>query len=412
MAMPIDSGDTAWVLVSTAFVMLMIPGLGFFEAGLVRVKNVLSVIMQCFTGLALLSIVWFLIGFSLTFGPDIGGWIGNLDWAFMNGLPVNGPLEQYAPTIPGVSFASFQMMTAVITPLLITGAFAERLKWKAFVVFMIAWSIFIYYPLAHWIWADGGWLRNMGVADFAGGLVIHESAGLASLAAALVLGRRKGFGPNIVSPNSLPLAILGASLLWMGWFGFNAGSALTSGSLPANTFLVTHMASAASCMVWVCLSWARTGKPGTTDAITGAIAGLVGITPASGFVSVQYAFIIGLAVGFASYYGRILIKDRARIDDALDVTPVHGIGGILGSIAVGLFASKVINPSGPNGLLFGDPAQIGLQAFGVGVTALLSFGGTMIIMKIIDATMGLKVTEAKEDIGLDVTEHGERGYSI
>lgn len=410
--MPIDTGDTAWVLVASAFVMLMIPALGFFEAGLVRVKNVLSVIMQCFTGLALLSILWFLIGFSLTFGPDIGGWIGSLDWALMNGVPLDKPLEQYAPTIPGASFASFQMMFAVITPLLITGAFAERLKWSAFFVFMIAWSIFIYYPVAHWVWGDGGWLRNIGVADFAGGIVIHEAAGLASLAAALVLGRRKGFGPRIVVPNNIPLAIIGASLLWMGWFGFNAGSALASGSLSANTFLVTHIASAASCLVWVCISWARTGKPGTTDAITGAIAGLAGITPASGFVSVQYAFIIGLAVGFASYYGRVLIKDRARIDDALDVTPVHGISGILGAIVIGFFASQVINPAGPNGWLFGSPAQLGIQAFGVGVVALMGFGGTLIIMKIIDVTMGLKVKEVKEDLGLDITEHGERGYSI
>ena len=388
--------------------MLMTPALGFFEAGLIRSKNALSVIVQTFAGIAILSTLWFILGFSLVFAPSQGGIIGGYHWLFFNDVPMNESLD-YAPTIPGVSFASFQMMFAVITPLLITVAFAERMKWSSFFVFIIAWSIFIYYPLAHWIWGRG-WLADLGVFDFAGGIVIHTSAGLGSLAAALVLGRRRNFGPDIMVPHNIPLAVLGASLLWVGWFGFNAGSALASGALAANTLLVTHIASATSAIVWILLSWKRAGKPSTTAAINGAVAGLAGVTPASGFITAQSSFFLGIVLGFASYYGILLLKERLKIDDALDVSSVHGITGIIGSIAIGLIATTVVNPSGPNGLLSGNAMQLAIQALGVAVAAILGFVGTTVIMKIIDKTIGLKVQSEEEEIGLDITQHAERAY--
>jgi ammonium transporter, Amt family len=406
--MAIDTGDTTWMLISTGLVMLMTPALGFFEAGLIRSKNALSVIVQTFAGIAILSTLWFILVFSLVFAPSQGGIIGGYHWLFFNDVPMNESLD-YAPTIPGVSFASFQMMFAVITPLLITGAFAERMKWSSFFVFIIAWSIFIYYPLAHWIWGRG-WLADLGVFDFAGGIVIHTSAGLGSLAAALVLGRRRNFGPDIMVPHNIPLAVLGASLLWVGWFGFNAGSALASGALAANTLLVTHIASATSAIVWILLSWKRAGKPSTTAAINGAVAGLAGVTPASGFITAQSSFFLGIVLGFASYYGILLLKERLKIDDALDVSSVHGITGIIGSIAIGLIATTVVNPSGPNGLLSGNAMQLAIQALGVAVAAILGFVGTTVIMKIIDKTIGLKVQSEEEEIGLDITQHAERAY--
>jgi Amt family ammonium transporter len=406
--MAIDTGDTAWMLISTGLVMLMTPALGFFEAGLIRSKNALSVLVQTFSGIAILSALWFIVGFTLVFAPSQGGIIGGLDWIFFEDVPVNDSLE-YATTIPGVTFASFQMMFAVITPLLITGAFAERLKWSSFFIFIIAWSFLVYYPLAHWIWGRG-WLADMGVFDFAGGIVIHTSAGLASIAAALILGRRRNFGPDIMVPHNIPLAVLGASLLWIGWFGFNAGSALAAGSLAANTLLVTQIASVTSAMVWLFLSWRRAGKPSTTAVINGAISGLAGVTPASGFITAQSSFLLGIVLGFASYYGILLIKEHFKIDDALDVSSVHGITGIVGSIAIGLVATTIINPNGPNGLLYGNSIQLAIQALGVAVAAVLAFVGTIAIMKIIDATIGLKVKDEEEEIGLDITQHAERAY--
>jgi ammonium transporter, Amt family len=406
--MPIDTGDTAWMLISTGLVMLMIPALGFFEAGLIRSKNALSILMQTFSGLAILSVLWFVIGFTLVYAPSPGGIIGGLNWTFFNGVPINKSLD-YAPTIPGVTFATYQMMFAVITPLLITGAFAERMKWSAFFVFIIAWSIFIYYPLAHWIWGKG-WLAQLGVFDFAGGIVIHTSAGMGAIAAALVLGRRKNFGPDIMVPHNIPLAVIGATMLWLGWFGFNAGSAFASGSLAGNTLLVSQIASATSAVVWIGLSWRRSSKPSTTAVINGAIAGLAGVTPAAGFISAQNSFFLGIVLGFASYYGILLLKEHLKIDDALDVGSVHGITGIVGSLAIGLIASTIINPAGPNGLLYGNLTQIGIQALGVGVAAVLGFGGTIIIMKVINVVMGLRVKGEEEEIGLDITQHAERAY--
>ncbi len=406
--MPIDTGDTTWMLISTGLVMLMTPALGFFEAGLIRSKNSLSIIMQTFSGLAILSTLWFVIGFTLVFAPTQGEIIGGLDWVFFNNVPFNDSLD-YAPTIPGVTFGSYQMMFAVITPLLITGAFAERLKWSSFFVFIIIWSLVIYFPLAHWVWGRG-WLADMGVFDFAGGIVIHTSAGMASLAAALVLGRRKNFGPDIMVPHNIPLAVIGAALLWVGWFGFNAGSALASGSLAANTLLVTHIGSATSAMVWIFLSWKRSGKPSTTAVINGAIAGLAGVTPAAGFIDAQSSFFLGIALGFASYYAILLLKEHWKIDDALDVSSVHGVTGIVGALAIGILATQAVNPAGPNGLLFGNPMQLAIQAMGIAVAAVMGFGGTVVIMKLIDKTIGLKVREEEEDIGLDITQHAERAY--
>lgn len=406
--MAIDTGDTAWMLISTGLVMLMTPALGFFEAGLIRSKNALSVLVQTFSGIAILSVLWFIVGFTLVFAPSQGGIIGGLNWIFFVDVPINDSLD-YATTIPGVTFASFEMMFAVITPLLITGAFAERLKWSSFFIFIIAWSFLVYYPLAHWIWGRG-WLADLGVYDFAGGIVIHTSAGLASIAAALILGRRRNFGPDIMVPHNIPLAVLGASLLWIGWFGFNAGSALAAGSLAANTLLVTQIASVTSAMVWLFLSWRRAGKPSTTAVINGAISGLAGVTPAAGFITAQSSFFLGIVLGFASYFGILLIKEHFKIDDALDVSSVHGITGIVGSIAIGLVATTIINPNGPNGLLYGNSIQLAIQALGVAVAAVLAFVGTIAIMKIIDATIGLKVKDEEEEIGLDITQHAERAY--
>jgi Amt family ammonium transporter len=309
-----------------------------------------------------------------------------------------------------MSFVQFQMVVAVVTPLLLTGVIAERMKFKSFIIFIAAWSIFIYYPLVHWVWG-GGWLAQLGVADFAGGIVIHTAAGMSALAAAIVLGRRKGFGPAIMVPHNIPLAVFGASLLWLGWFGFNAGSALAAGGLAANTIIVTHMSSSVAALVWIALSWKRTGKPSVVAGINGALAGLVGITPAAGFVSVEHAVLIGLGIGFASYAGLIIFKEKLRIDDALDVSAVHGVAGIVGSLAVGIFASAVINPTGPVGALFGNVAQLGSQALGVGVAITLGFGGTFIIMKIIKAVMGVRVSEKIEEDGLDLGEHAEEAYA-
>jgi Amt family ammonium transporter len=404
----INTGDTSWLLVSTGLVMIMTPALGFFEAGLLRSKNSLSVIMQCFSGLAILSILWIVIGFSLSFSVN-NGIIGGLDWIFLNNVPLDTPLF-YAPNIPGISYASFQMMFAVITPLLITGAFADRMRFRSYLVFIILWSIFIYYPVAHWVWGKGGWLGSLGVFDFAGGIVVHANAGMAALAAALIIGKRRNFGPEILRPHNIPLAAIGASLLWMGWFGFNAGSALTAGGLAANTLLVTQTASAASSLVWILLSWKRFGKPSAVAAINGAIAGLAGVTPASGYISVQNSLILGIVLGLVSYYAILLLKERLRIDDALDVSSVHGVTGIVGTLAVGLIASSLINPAGPNGLIYGNPIQIGLQALGVVSTAAFSFGGTIIIIKLLDKTIGLRVKGEQEEVGLDLSEHAEKAY--
>lgn len=406
----INSGDTAWVLISTGLVMIMIPALGFFEAGLLRSKNSISMIMQCFSGLAVLSILWIVIGFSLTFSVN-NGIIGGLEWMFLNNVPLESPLS-YASSIPGISYVSFQMMFAIITPLLMTGAFADRMRFRTYLIFIVIWSIFIYYPIAHWVWGEGGWLGSVGVFDFAGGIVVHISAGMGSLAAALVIGKRKDFGPGINHPHNIPLLAIGASLLWIGWFGFNAGSALTAGGIAANTLLVTQIAAATSSLTWIFLSWKKSGKPSAVAAISGAIAGLAGVTAASGYISVQNSLILGLVVGLASFYAITLIKEKLKIDDALDVSSVHGITGIIGTLSIGLFASSLINPAGPNGLFYGNPNQIVLQSIGVIAVASFSFGGTFIIAKILQKTIGLRVSGEQEDIGLDISQHDERSDKV
>lgn len=408
--MVLDSGDTAWMLVAGSLVLLMIPALGLFESGLLRKKNAASIFMQIFFGLALLSVMWFVFGFSLSFSPSEHGLIGDMQWTFLKGVPSDDSLD-FAPTIPGVLFVKFQLMFACITPLLLTGTIAERMKFSSFIIFISAWSILIYYPLVHWVWG-GGWLAQMGVVDFAGGIVIHTSVGMAALAAALVLGRRRNYGPAIMIPHSIPLAVLGSSLLWLGWFGFNAGSALAaSGGVAGNTVIVTHMASSVSALIWAGLSWIRTGKPSIVATINGAIAGLAGITPASGFVSAEHAFVIGIAIGVISYSGVVLFKEKLKIDDALDVSSVHGVAGIVGSLAIGIFASTMINPGGVDGLLFGNPDQLWIQAVGVAVAATIGFGGTWILMQVIKHLIGIRVSPEVEDVGLDISEHAESAYS-
>ena len=409
--MVLDSGDTAWMLIAGSLVLLMIPALGLFESGLLRKKNTASIFMQIFFGLALLSVMWFVFGFSLSFGPSTEGLVGNMDWVFLKGVPSDAPLEQYAPTIPGVLFVKFQLMFAAITPLLLTGTIAERMKFSSFIIFIAAWSMLIYYPLVHWVWG-GGWLAQLGVVDFAGGIVIHTSVGMAALAAALVLGKRRHYGPAIMIPHSIPLAVLGSSLLWLGWFGFNAGSALSaSGGVAGNTVIVTHMASSVSALIWAGLSWIRTGKPSVVATINGAIAGLAGITPASGFVSAEHAFIIGIAIGVISYSGVVLFKEKLKIDDALDVSSVHGVAGIVGALAIGIFASTAINPGGVDGLLFGNPDQLWIQAIGIAVAAAMGFGGTWVILQVMKHLIGIRVSPEVEDIGLDISEHAESAYS-
>ncbi|KER05969.1 N-acetylglucosamine-6-phosphate deacetylase protein [Marine Group I thaumarchaeote SCGC AAA799-E16] len=408
--MVLDSGDTAWMLVAGSLVLLMIPALGLFESGLLRKKNAASIFMQIFFGLALLSVMWFVFGFSLSFSPSEHGLIGDMQWVFLKGVPSDDALP-FAPTIPGVLFVKFQLMFACITPLLLTGTIAERMKFSSFIIFISAWSMLIYYPLVHWVWG-GGWLAQLGVVDFAGGIVIHTSVGMAALSAAIVLGKRRNYGPAIMIPHSIPLAVLGSSLLWLGWFGFNAGSALAaSGGVAGNTVIVTHMASSVSALIWAGLSWVRTGKPSVVATINGAIAGLAGITPASGFVSAEHAFVIGIAIGVISYSGVVLFKEKLHIDDALDVSSVHGVAGIVGSLAIGIFASTMVNPGGVDGLLFGNPDQLWIQAVGVAVAAALGFGGTWILMQIIKHLIGIRVSAEVEDVGLDISEHAESAYS-
>jgi Amt family ammonium transporter len=410
MSLNIDTGDTTWMLIATGLVMMMTPALGFFEAGLIRSKNSISVLIQTFSGLGILSILWIVIGFTLAFGPSSNGFIGGAQYVALDNVPINEPFQQYATSIPAIGFVAFNMMVAVITPLLITGAFAEKMKWTSFCIFMIAWSILIYCPLAHWVWG-GGWLSQIGFYDFGGGIVVHVSAGMGSLAAALVLGRRKYFGPDITLPHNVPLAVIGASFLWLGWYGFNAGGAYVAGGLTFNILLVTHMASATSSLAWILLSWKTAGKPSVIAGINGAIAGLAGVTAASGFITINSAMILGIVIGVASFLAIKLIKEKLKIDDVLDVSSVHGISGIVGTLAVGILAVQVINPAGPNGLLAGNFNQIGIQALGVGAAILLSFGGTFIILKIIDKTLGLRVKEIEEDVGLDISEHAERAYT-
>jgi Amt family ammonium transporter len=406
----IDTGDTAWILVSTALVMLMTPGLALFYGGMVRGKNVLGTIMQSFITIAIVSVQWILIGYSLSFGPDVHGIIGNLSWAGLNGVGIE-PNPDYAPTIPHMAFMMYQAMFAVITPALITGAFAERMKFSAFFVFTLLWSTLVYDPVAHWVWGAGGWLKKMGALDFAGGMVVHLISGISALAAAVVIGKRKGYLQEAMYPHNLPMTVLGAGILWFGWFGFNAGSALSAGALSTMAFVATHTSAVSATLIWVIIEWLHRGKPTIFGAATGSIAGLATITPASGFVSPMSSLVIGLAAG-AVCYGALNIKGRLGYDDSLDAFGVHGVGGALGTLATGLFAQTLINPSGNNGLFFGDQKLFVSQIIAILVTAAYSFTISVIILKIIDKVIGLRVDEESEVNGLDISQHGESGYSL
>ncbi len=405
----IDTGDTAWMLTSTLLVLLMtIPGLFLFYGGLVRAKNALGTIMHSFIIVALVSIQWVLIGYTLAFGPDVSGLIGNLDWLGLNGV---GPLpfEGYASTIPHNVFMAFQMTFAVITVALITGAFAERIKFSTFIVFVLLWTTLIYDPLAHWVWG-GGWIGAMGALDFAGGTVVHISSGAAALAAALLFGKRIGYGREPMPPHFLPFSVIGASLLWVGWFGFNAGSSLAADGLASIAFVTTNTAAAAAVLGWVFTEWIVRGKPTVLGAASGAVAGLVAITPAAGFVSPMFAIVIGLVAGFLCF-NAVNLKPRFGYDDSLDVVGVHGVGGTWGALATGLFASTAVNPGGGNGLFFGDSHQFVIQLISVVVTWVFAFAGTSVILVVLKAVMGLRVSGEQESDGLDLGEHGEVAYA-
>ena len=407
--MEINTGDTAWVLTSTALVVLMTPALGFFYGGLVRRKNVLSTLMHSFFILCLISVVWTLWGFSLAFGEG-GRLVG--DFSFIGLRDITGNPLPNAPTIPGPAFVMFQGAFAIITPALITGAFAERKRFKAFVLFSLLWSTLIYAPLAHQVWAPTGWIFKMGALDFAGGTVVHISSGVSALVAALVIGKRVGFGRDDMEPHDLTMTVLGAGLLWFGWFGFNGGSALAANGLAAMAFLVTNVAAAMGALTWLTVSWLRHGRPSVLGAAAGAVAGLVGITPAAGYVSPSSAIVIGFGAGLICFFALEVLKERLGIDDALDVFAVHGCGGIWGALATGLFAEKSLNPAGHDGLLFGNPELLGKQAIAVVATLVFAGGGTFLLLKVVDAVVGLRVPEAEEVLGLDPSQHGELAYQV
>ncbi len=405
-----DTGDIAWVLISTALVMLMTPGLAFFYGGMVGRKNVLGILMQCFSILCAVSIQWILFGYSLSFAPGKGFW-GSLEWVGLQGVGF-APYKDYAATIPHQLFMIFQMMFAIITPALIIGAFAERMKFSAFLVFMVLWSTFVYDPVCHWVWGVGGWLKDLGALDFAGGTVVHINAGIAALMTAIFIGKRQGSTQKAILPHNLPFTILGTALLWFGWFGFNAGSSLGANELAVSAFVVTNTAAAAAGLSWALLDWIFHEKPTVLGTATGAVAGLVAITPAAGFVSALSAIIIGIFVSIFCYMAVTIIKPRLGYDDALDVFGVHCIGGVWGALATGLFASKAVNPAGADGLFFGNPKQFAVQLIAVAVTLAYSFVVSLIIYKVIDAVMKVRVKEKDEIMGLDLTQHHENAYTI
>ncbi len=397
-----NAADTAFVLICSALVMFMTPGLALFYGGMVRSKNVLATIMQSFILIGLVSVIWALVGYTLAFGKDVGGIIGSLDFLFLNGVGMEaGP---YSETIPHLAFMVFQCMFAVITPALITGAFAERMKFGGFLVFSSLWLLVVYCPMAHWVWGKG-WMAEMGALDFAGGAVVHMSSAAAALAATVVLGKRKGYGHAPFMPHNLPMTVLGAGILWFGWFGFNAGSALAADGFAANAFVTTHMAAAAAALGWILMEKLHSGKATTLGAASGAVAGLVAITPAAGFVTVMPALIIGLGGGVFCFLG-VILKGKLGYDDSLDVVGVHGVGGTWGAIATGIFAS--INKA--TGLFYGNPSQLWIQLASVAATWAFCFIASLILLKLVDATIGLRASEDEEVRGLDLSQHNETGY--
>ena len=410
----VDTGDTAWMLTSAALVLMMTaPGLALFYGGLVRSKNGLATIMQSFVMMALISVQWVLWGYTLAFGPDRGHVIGGLNWLGLNGVG-GTPNADYAPTIPHQCFMIYQCMFAIITPALITGAFAERMKFSAFLLFSLLWATLIYDPLAHWVWGKGGWIGTnggMGALDFAGGTVVHISAGISAFAAALVMGKRLGYPREPMPPHNLPFSVVGAAMLWVGWFGFNAGSALSSGALATSAFVATNTATAAAVLSWMWAEWVVRGKPTVLGAASGAVAGLVAITPASGFVGPLSAIVVGGVAGVVCF-AACNLKPRLGYDDSLDVVGVHCVGGVIGALLTGLFASKAVNPAGADGLFFGNPAQLGIQAAAVAVTLVFCFVGALVLLKVVDAVVGLRVYEEDEVVGLDLSQHGETAYTL
>ena len=407
----VSAGDTAWVLTSSALVLLMTaPGLALFYAGMVRRKNVLATLMHSFILAALISVQWALWGYSLAFSP----WhalIGGLQWVGLSGVSATEAYPGYSATIPHQAYMAFQCMFAVITPALITGSFAERISFKAFLVFSVLWATLIYDPLAHWVWGVGGWLHDLGALDFAGGTVVHISSGVSALAAVLMIGRRAGYPREPMLPNNLTLTVTGAGLLWVGWFGFNAGSALAANGLAVSAFVATNLGAAAATLSWVVAEWVWMGKPTVLGAASGAVAGLVAITPASGFVGPMSAIIIGLGAGVFCY-AAVRTKLKFGYDDALDVVGVHGVGGAWGALATGLFASIAINASGANGLLFGNPRQLAIQAIAVAASIAFAFIGSLVLLKVTDAIVGLRVDNEAERMGLDLSEHDENAYAL
>jgi len=406
--MSISSGDTAWILISSALVMLMTPGVALFYGGMVRRKNVLSTLMMSFAALGLVGLLWILYGYSLSFGPDIGGLLGRLDFIGLRGVGQE-PSPVYASTVPHLAFMVFQGMFAIITVALITGAVVERIKFSSLLLFSALWLTFVYAPVAHWVWGDGGWLAELGALDFAGGTVVHICAGVSALALALVLGPRKGFRDGQpMEPHNIPMVVLGAGLLWFGWFGFNAGSALTSGGLAASAFVATNASAAAAAFTWMVLDWIYR-RPTMLGTATGAVAGLVAITPAAGFVSPMMGIPIGMGAAVVCYYC-MLFRMRRQIDESLDVWAVHGMGGTWGAIATGVFASVAVNSAGANGLLMGNVLQLGKQMAGVAAVWLFAFGATCVLAKLVEVTLGVRVSGMEETVGLDIAQHGERAY--
>lgn len=407
----VSAADTAFILAAAGLVLLMTPGLALFYAGMVRGKNVLGTIMQSFIMISIISLEWVYIGYTMSFGPDIGGFIGDLSWFALNGV-TNEPSQTYATTIPQTVFMIYQCMFAVITPALITGAFAERVRFAPFAVFSLLWAVLVYNPVCHWIWG-GGWMSSLGpngVLDFAGGLVVHVTCGAAALAAVLVIGPRKGFGRQQYLPHSLPMTMLGTGLLWFGWFGFNGGSALAADGVAATAFVATHLAGMSGMAMWTVMEWIKIGKPTTLGAASGAIAGLATITPAAGFVGPNSAILIGLIAGVVCYLA-VNAKAKLGYDDSLDVVGIHGVGGAVGTILLGVFASKAVNSGGVDGLLAGSATQLGYQALGVLIVAAYAFVVSWVLLKVVHAAMGLRVSEENEVQGLDYTEHSETAYS-
>ena len=404
----INSGDTAWVLVSAALVLMMVPALAFFYGGMVRKKNILSTLNLNFIIMGLLSIQWILFGYTLAFGTDIAGLVGGLDFLGFRGVGAE-PNADYAATIPHLLFAGFQMMFAIITPALITGAFVERVRFKSFLIFSLLWATFVYDPVAHWVWGVGGIFRQMGALDFAGGAVVHITAGFSALAFAMVIGSRKGFGARVFEPHNIPYSVLGAGLLWVGWFGFNGGSALAANGVAVTAFINTNTAAAAAGIMWMFLSWTD-HKPSVLGIVTGAVVGLVAITPAAGFVTPLAAMVIGAVAAPISYYA-IRLRQKRGLDESLDVWACHGMGGVWGALATGLFATTSVNEAGLNGLFYGNPGQLLVQALTVVIVIVFAFGMTFLISKLLQRTVGLRVTDNEEEVGLDISEHGEKAYA-